>query len=900
MGTLKTDSISHTNGSSPVSFPTGISCDGFIMSYEWVDPRAYGAEGSQAAISLAITGLTVPTGIYLSPVNWNITSDLTIPSNAVLKILPGTTITIPNGVTLTINGKFEAGLHNVFILTGTGKVLFNNGACSEVIPEWYGAIGDGVTECYLAIKNAIVSSQGDIPIVFYGENYKCTDSILTATDTTLNRYSFVGKRLEMGCNAAGATPAYTATKITFSPADTTKYLIERYDTAAGYTDVIGPFEHKNLLFNIGNSNGFRFGLKSAGTNQDYIFGVRFHECAIHATIANANSDATGAVTRSGKYMVRLARTFEAKFENVSLFGCDTQIDTYACDFPQFKGIRSQYSHVPFFFEGLTTGYTKGHNIDDLECEGWTFSPIIAKDVELNILKSGFECNIGSITGMGYYTIPGAGGVGNVTTEITENSDTLTFSKSMTNILFPDISVIRVFNGTTTASEYIDLLVKTVSDTIVTVYANNSATIDTYATTIPFTNIAAEVQRIQGGGPLVKPYKPSTITASYFNPWVNSPSVICALSSSTLKVSNCGYLRGSGSSPGSIVLGNRLLATLYLDIGLWFDNCDPIIIGDPGHPFVKIIGQGQSQQANAWTSTCRTIGPSQFEEFGRLSRVWALTPKAGTLSSSNNCHRPVVIRCSGERTTGNLNVNENIWAWKLRGSEFMIFKMEDIPPRMSWYRLLIKCMPVAAAANLRVAAQGYSVTDIITSTTINPGGWRLVEAIFPTPPAWYSNPTTGYDRGIRIYNSSMYIAGAWVEELTGKDVMDLTVGVIASAPTISTHPGASFYRGQRIWVTNPTVGSSPGYMVTSDGSFSSASEGGVSVVGSNIIIDMIDTSDFVVGHFVSDTGGGTRFPDRSRIIQKTATTLTLNNNATLAGAVTVTTPDPVFATMGILT
>ena len=145
MSTLKIDSISHTNGSSPVLFPTGISCDGFIMSYEWIDPRTYGTEGTQAAIESVLAGRTSLTGLFLSPVNWDITSDLTIPTNITLLTFPGTTITISDGVTLTINGKFEAGLYNVFILTGTGKVDFSSAVTKSGYAEWWGATGAGIS-----------------------------------------------------------------------------------------------------------------------------------------------------------------------------------------------------------------------------------------------------------------------------------------------------------------------------------------------------------------------------------------------------------------------------------------------------------------------------------------------------------------------------------------------------------------------------------------------------------------------------------------------------------------------------------------------------------------------------------------------------------------------------------
>ncbi len=64
--------------------------------------------------------------------------DVTIPSTLVPRIVKGGVITIGTGLTLTINGPFEAGLYKVFNCTGTGKVVFGSGTVKEVYPQWWG------------------------------------------------------------------------------------------------------------------------------------------------------------------------------------------------------------------------------------------------------------------------------------------------------------------------------------------------------------------------------------------------------------------------------------------------------------------------------------------------------------------------------------------------------------------------------------------------------------------------------------------------------------------------------------------------------------------------------------------------------------------------------------------
>jgi hypothetical protein len=49
-------------------------------------------------------------------------------------------LTVDTGITLTLNGPFEAGLYQVFSCTGTGSVVFGSGSYRETYPEWCGAI----------------------------------------------------------------------------------------------------------------------------------------------------------------------------------------------------------------------------------------------------------------------------------------------------------------------------------------------------------------------------------------------------------------------------------------------------------------------------------------------------------------------------------------------------------------------------------------------------------------------------------------------------------------------------------------------------------------------------------------------------------------------------------------
>jgi hypothetical protein len=89
--------------------------------------------------------------IGASRVELTITRSETIPAN--IAIFPGTTLvfggaghmmTLADGAVLAINGPLQAGLSQIFAISGTGKVRLGPGSVAQAYPQWWGAAGDGV------------------------------------------------------------------------------------------------------------------------------------------------------------------------------------------------------------------------------------------------------------------------------------------------------------------------------------------------------------------------------------------------------------------------------------------------------------------------------------------------------------------------------------------------------------------------------------------------------------------------------------------------------------------------------------------------------------------------------------------------------------------------------------
>lgn len=143
----------------PVNAPTIVSqsTQGFTIG-----------ESGCATLAQAVTtiGSTPATLHYSKPET--LSSNLTIPATLVLAPERGAILSISTGATLTINGSFQAGLYQCFSCT-PGQVIFgqpNNvigGPMGDFYPEWFGAMGDGVTDDLNALNCCLTAMVGNPP-----------------------------------------------------------------------------------------------------------------------------------------------------------------------------------------------------------------------------------------------------------------------------------------------------------------------------------------------------------------------------------------------------------------------------------------------------------------------------------------------------------------------------------------------------------------------------------------------------------------------------------------------------------------------------------------------------------------------------------------------------------------
>ena len=112
-----------------------------------MDIRVYGSINNAVSAGIVNSVLVVTKSPAAAKTTYPLTGSVTIPASDSLIIENGAAISNGTGhFTLTINGPFSAGLYRVFSGFNKGDVTFSgNGTVKRIIPQWWGAIGDGST-----------------------------------------------------------------------------------------------------------------------------------------------------------------------------------------------------------------------------------------------------------------------------------------------------------------------------------------------------------------------------------------------------------------------------------------------------------------------------------------------------------------------------------------------------------------------------------------------------------------------------------------------------------------------------------------------------------------------------------------------------------------------------------
>lgn len=609
-----------------------------------------------------------------------------------------------------------------FIQAGTGAVLrtAQSKMRERVSVLDFGADPTGVTDSTIAIQTAINSS--DRKRVFFPKGvYLVTDTL----SINLLSYSWEGERTERGQNALAFRDEYSATRIVFNPTDKTKFLVNIFEPTSGL-NTIGPFEHKNLTFLIDGANGFQFGNESLPINdgpggQAYVFGVRFDNCAFQTQNTNDSfaSDSIGVMTFSGKRAIGLCKAFESVVQDVSFQGGDYGVRTLGCDKPTLRNIRS-YCMRPADFVG-SGSFTVQHTVDNFQSEGWAISPIRNFGVELAVSNSRFEVNIGNPVGAGRFVLPAC------TATVTANSGTLTFSRSMDNILIPGWSLIELTDGTET-----DVC-------LVTAVSATSVTINTSNFRFTWSGTATTVTRIHNFGPLHNSFFASTYNNIAAGAKINCPAFVYVGSRAPMNINNAGAETGTYGNIECLAVGNRASAEQqYMNSQMSLTNCSSLLTPSVPSPLVSVENWREAQGI-ADKSQNRQFGADAFDSLNKALRKWIYTP-ARYQTSINNRQTITFKRINGDAGT-----SQRVFAWFLDGSDpngrNLDIYDDSLPSATAGcLQILVRAKSVAGTPTIAVQAAsnlgGATLQTLTISTT-----WQTYVVTTAVPTEWGSGGTS---------------------------------------------------------------------------------------------------------------------------------------------------------------
>lgn len=243
--------------------------------------------------------------ITLEKGTYSVGTSFTIPSNVAIRMNNGAILEVATGVTLTINGPFEAGSYQVFDCVGTGAVTFGSGSVSEVYPEWWGEnITPGATDMTAAVQTAIntLKTKGGI-VKFQSTQYALTTIIMNSSDysgiqlvgssmsKTVLTFSTTGTALTIGESPGAVTGHIVVEEMTInSPNSNT--MISIINSAQClfrriYTSANGNTGANSKGYNINETMSITFDKISYGGNVNAKYGIYLVNDSCNIVIKNS-------------------------------------------------------------------------------------------------------------------------------------------------------------------------------------------------------------------------------------------------------------------------------------------------------------------------------------------------------------------------------------------------------------------------------------------------------------------------------------------------------------------------------------------------------------------------------------------------------------------------------------
>ncbi len=278
---------------------------------------------------------------------YSLETDLAVPATVRLRFQPGAVIDIGLGVTLTLNCRIEAGRKQ--IISGDGDVAGD--PLNMVLPQWFGAVADGVNDDTRALQKTFIFTRVRFPVGLY-----CiTEPVPLIAGTHVEGEKPYSGYIDWSHDFQQAEPTYK------DIAAVLQYLPSNHGALFSAAD---KTSFMNMVFRSGQVR----------TDQDDFFSAQ----ADHVTLINCRFENLEHVVSDPSH----AQTFGAlKVQGCGFFNCGKPFRGVLTD-SVFQSCIFTSNDTPFH---LTTG--AGFNIFDGNRFEWNTRAIMGYQCRANVVSN---------------------------------------------------------------------------------------------------------------------------------------------------------------------------------------------------------------------------------------------------------------------------------------------------------------------------------------------------------------------------------------------------------------------------------------------------------------------------------------------------------------------------------
>lgn len=557
-----------------------------------------------------------------------------------------------------------------------------------------------------------------------------------------------------------------------------RYSIIKYEPVAAYVDdpwiwvwrdgggSLGSFHVKNLFFDVetsgasclwfGNFTAPYLPISDASTPgvqlQRYIQGILIENCEFrrgaNAREPDANFSTTLRFKLSPQYVLRFTKCFQTIVRNCTMWENGHAVWALGCD---KLNIRSTRIRAQFPVELIRSGsFGVQHTITDFQSEGWAFSPIINRGPALSIADCRIEANLGTSSYLGKYDLTSNE---SITAQVTEDSNSITFSSSVTEIVHPDYSILELEDPLNPSNKVLAKL-----ETLSTDGLTGTIT-GTDALRIKWSSPNAILRRVHNYGILHDGGSYGTqITNLDGTSKANTPSLVWILSQGSMYAINCSQtISTTTANAQAAVIGNLACLAGSAQGGQLVVSGNARFAPYNRHPRLKVLNYAEQQ--GDYGNNAQPATAEAYDVISKVENRWVFSPDRGL--TATNFNKDFTVDQLTWAADGSNRVI-NAWLFDISAANLLVLRCPDVPSsRRFKVKLLAKPRVAGSYASLDMVWAGAGGGTSVWKPTLDSDDLKVYQTVVTTAP-W-----TDTGRSIFLYCNThdAYIAAVILEEFS---------------------------------------------------------------------------------------------------------------------------------------